>query len=65
MKFKKHIACLFDATDERDALGRICLEVNCAYIFRYDPTAEIRVTIHGQVYFIQISDMEQAEKENA
>lgn len=59
MKFKKHIADLFDETDERDALGRIYLEVNCAHIFRYDSTAEIRVKIHGQVYFLQITDMEE------
>ena len=53
MKFKKHIACLFD-----NNLERLRLEFLCDDIFEYDPEAEIRIHIKGQVYFIQITDME-------
>lgn len=59
LKFKKHIADLFKTeNDSFDQLGLIRFTYLCEGIFNYDPEAEIRIRIGGQVYFIQITDME-------
>lgn len=54
--FKRHIAGLFHSHYER-----MRLEALCSGIFEYDPEAEIRIRINGEVYFIQITDMQQAK----
>ena len=58
MKFKKHIACLFDQDDQRDYLIRRFWERTLTDIFTADQNAEVRVTIQGQLMFLQITDME-------
>ena len=58
MKFKKHIACLFDQNVQQDCLIRRCWERTLTDIFTADQNAEVRVTIQGQLMFLQITDME-------
>ena len=58
MKFKKHIACLFDQNIQHDCLIRRFWERTLTDIFTADQNAEVRVTIQGQLMFLQITDME-------
>lgn len=54
--FKRHIAGLFYSHYEC-----MRLEALCSGVFEYDPEAEVRIRINGEVYFIQITDMQQAK----
>lgn len=58
MKFKKHIAVLFDENSELDFMVRRFWERTLSDIFTADQHAEVRVTIKGQLMFLQITDME-------
>lgn len=58
MKFKKHIADLFDLNNPADQIDKIHWEIMLSGLFTRDPEAEVRVHIKGQIYFIQITDME-------
>lgn len=58
MKFKKHIAMLFDCDNQTDFIVRRFWERTLNDIFTADQNAEVRVTIKGQLLFLQITDME-------
>ena len=58
MKFKKHIEQLFDSQKPLQIVRMIRLQIALSAIFDLDPKAEVRVRINGDVYFLQITDME-------
>ena len=62
MKFKKNIAQLFNSNDRADRLEKRFLEVAFSWIFALDPNAEIRISIKGNVIFIQLTDMTENEE---
>ena len=61
MKLKKHIATLFDEGDPIEWTQLCSLQITLSDVFEIDPEAEVRIHIKGQVYFIQITDMEENE----
>lgn len=62
MKFKKHIADLFNIGDFDEYVEKERLEVVLTLLFERDPEAEVRIHIKGEVYFIQITDMKEDEE---
>ena len=52
-KFKDHIGRLF-----KDYFNKQNVEIGLSYIFHEDPNAEVRISIGGDVYFVQLTDME-------
>ena len=58
MKFKKHIADLFNIGDFNEYVEKERLETILSLLFELDSKAEVRVHIKGEVYFLQVTDME-------
>ena len=59
LKFKKHIASLFNEEDYDQRYDKFYWERVLDLIFWKDPEAEVRIHINNEIYFIQITDMEE------
>lgn len=59
LKFKKHIASLFNTEDTEQYYNKFCWERTLSLLFALDPKAEVRIHINNEIYFIQITDMEE------
>lgn len=58
LSLKKHIANLFEIENVEDEVAKTQLELALNLIFAQDKNAEVRVSIKGAIWFIQITDME-------
>ena len=59
LRFKKHIASLFNEEDPIQKSEKFYWERVLDLIFWKDPEAEVRIHINNEIYFIQITDMEE------
>lgn len=62
LKFKKHIEQLFDSQYPLQIVQMYRLQIALNAIFDLDPKAEVRIRINNNIYFIQITDMEEIGK---